>query len=213
MYGLYRSAGRRERLRFLSGSFVLSMFLCAAAIFVRVSAAEEFPDPVAAPAPAPVSEVKKIGPGDVNTTVELDGGKAVVTSFSELGIVDLITVSYPPADGTDNGTVEHVLVNGTPAAIPVEKTAIAIINIKDDPKYSRFVNVNPRIALSMTGVEFEKVQTVEADTLRYLFLFILKDGCNECDAAGYARIAFDFGKDGKFTKAVLVKLMKTRQPL
>lgn len=213
MYGRYRCAGRGERVGFLVRAFVLWMLLCAAAIPVHISAAEEFPDQAPVPAPVPAPEVKKTGPGDINTTIELDGGNAVVTSFSELGIVDLITVSYPPADGADNGTAEHVLVNGTPAAIPVEKTAIAKINIKDDPKYSKFVNVNPNIAISMTGVEFEKVQTVEPDTLRYLFLFILKDGCNECDAAGYARIAFDFGKDGKFTKAVLVKLMKTRQPL
>ncbi|MBF0556882.1 MAG: hypothetical protein HQK96_20395 [Nitrospirae bacterium] len=41
----------------------------------------------------------------------------------------------------------------------------------------------------------------------------LKDGCDECDAARYAGIAFNFGKDGKFTGAVLIKLMSTRQRL
>lgn len=135
---------------------------------------------------------------------------------SGLGTVSLITVT--PADNTDNATadnatVEHVLVNGIPAAIPVEKTAMATINIKEDPKYPMFIKVNPNLALSAAGVEFEKIQTAEAGGLRYLFLFMLRDGCDECEAAGYARIAFNFAKDGKFTGAALIKLMRTRQPL
>ncbi|KWT92934.1 hypothetical protein [Candidatus Magnetominusculus xianensis] len=182
----------------------LALLLCAAVVSsVSVSAAEEGAAP----------EVKQFGPDDIHTIIELDGSNAMVMSFAELGIVDLITVSYSYTSGEDNTTVEHVLVNAAPSIIPVEKTAIAKINIKDDPKYSKFITMTPNIIFSPVGAKFEKVQTVEAGTQRYYFLFVLRDGCDDCNAAGYARIAFDFDKDGNFIKVVLVKLMKTRQPL
>ncbi|MBF0517706.1 MAG: hypothetical protein HQK97_11435 [Nitrospirae bacterium] len=202
---------------------LLLKYLCLAMLFCGVlsafsaSVAEEADAPDAQETEA-AEEEKEFGAVDINTTVDIDGAKAVVLSYSEIGCVDLLTVSYLSADTednsmADNSTVQHVLVNGSPAAIPVEKTVTAKINIKDDPKYSKFISVHPNLALSTAGVEFEKVQTVGADGLRYNFLFILRDGCTDCSASGYARIAFDFDKDGEFIKTVLVKLMKTRQPL
>lgn len=190
----------------------LALLLCTAAVSsVSVFAAEETEAPEVIQ--EVIQEAKQFGPGDIHTTVELDGGNAVVMSFSELGVVDLITVSYSYTDGGDNSTVGHVLVNGSPPTIPVEKTAISKINIKDDPKYSKFITATPNIILSPAGAKFEKVQTIEAGGQRFYFLFVLKNGCDECNAAGYARVAFDFDKEANFSKVVLVKLMKTRQPL
>jgi hypothetical protein len=176
------------------------ILLCVAAGACTAYAAGEFPG----------HEGRKFGPGDVNTTIDSEAGKAAIVSFKELGVVDLIAVSYPPTDGADNGTIEHFLVNGTPAAVPVERTAAAKVDIKGDPKYSKFIKMNPNLVLSAAGVEFEKVQPLEGDELRYYFLFVLRD---DGDVAGYARIAFDFDKDGKFIEADLIKLMKTRQRL
>ncbi|MBF0320335.1 MAG: hypothetical protein HQL01_11095 [Nitrospirae bacterium] len=160
---------------------------------------------------------RKFGPDDVNTTVDMEAGKATIVSFTKLGVVDLLTISFALSDtsegSTDNATIENYLVNGTPTAVPVEKTAAAKINIKGDPRYSKFITVTPNIMLSTAGAEFEKVQPFEVDDSRYYFLFALRDGCEECSIVGYARIAFDFDKDGKFKEATLIKLMKTRQRL
>ncbi|MCG6553533.1 MAG: hypothetical protein L7F77_14515 [Candidatus Magnetominusculus sp. LBB02] len=166
-----------------------------------VSAAEE---------PAASANAKKFGTADINTTVNIDDRDATILSFSAIGTVDLMTILYPPDDGADNGTIEHVLVNGNPEAVRVEKTAVDNIDIKADSKYPKFASVNPNLALSTSGVEFEKA---EADGLRFYFMFVLRDGCSNCDASGYARIAFDFSKDGTFTSATLTKLMRTKQPI
>ena len=41
---------------------------------------------------------------------------------------------------------------------------------------------------------------------RFIFSFVLLNGCHACEVAGYARVAFDFSPAGKFLGTKLLRL-------
>jgi WD40 repeat protein len=151
-----------------------------------------------------VSIMRKAGasPSAIEVTRRLKG-EGYMDSFREMGKVDLATVFYP-FRANDNGTL--LLVNGTPQIVDLEDwSQLEKIDITKDPLYPRLLRKYPKLML-WGHPEFETMRPMATRGQRFIFSFVLLNGCHACEVGGYAHIAFDFDSMGRFLGRRLLRL-------
>ncbi len=133
-------------------------------------------------------------------------GDGYMDSFREMGKVDLATAFYPFRANTNDGTF---LVNGSPSMISLEDLdRWGKIDIRTDPLYPAIVRRFPEVMLWSGGAGFETMQRLPGGGQRFVFGYVLLNGCHACDIAGYAHVGYDFDREGRFLGARLLRLTK-----
>lgn len=131
------------------------------------------------------------------------GGDSYVVEFRESGRVDVATVSAFLYNSPELARQE-ILVNGTPDVVkPLDH--VADVDIRRDPAYSAIATRFPRATL-WTLYTLKASEGVADGGQRFVFEFVLLDGCKACGIAGHARVAFDFDGSGRYVGAKLLGL-------
>jgi hypothetical protein len=130
------------------------------------------------------------------------GGEVYMYEFTEMGKVDLAVITAPLIN--DPNVSDSVLVNGTPRIFhPYEN--IGKIDISRDPLFPTIQRKYPDVEIwPMHG--FEKMEALPSGGQRFIFDFLLLNGCRACEIAGSAFVAFDFNETGKFIGTKLIRL-------
>ena len=144
---------------------------------------------------------------EATAVVALLEGEGYLDSFRKMGKVDLASAAYPRR-ANDNG--EYLLVNGMPRVVHVgDPDNWKRIDIRKDPLYPALVRKYPRLELWGTA-DFKAMQRLPGGGQRFIFSYVLLNGCHACEVGGYARVAFDFNSAGVFSGTKLLRLSKTR---
>ncbi len=131
------------------------------------------------------------------TFAQLLGGHQYMSTFREMGSVDLATACLPFWPNSGQGC-DHYLVNGTPRLIDVARY-IWDIDLRAQPFYHylelRFIE-RPAI---LWPVLFKTMEQLPQGGQRFIFQARLARGFyNASGAIGFADVAFDFDKNGQF---------------
>lgn len=132
-------------------------------------------------------------------------GEGYLDSFRAMGRVDLGNVFYP---FRANENWEFILVNGKPQVINVgDPDNLKRIDIKKDPLYPSLIRQFTELEL-WGHAEFKTMKRLAEGGQRFIFSFVLLNGCHACEIGGYADIAFDFNSKGCFLGTNLIRLNK-----
>jgi len=126
-------------------------------------------------------------------------GIAFMSSFKELGIVDLAEITYPPRA---NNNVEYILINGNPQIVYVEDGYK--VDITQDSNYPALQQKYPNIQIEGGENSFINMESPSQGGQRFIFSFALVDGCHACQTDKSAYIAFDFDGTGQFENMKLM---------
>jgi peptidoglycan hydrolase-like protein with peptidoglycan-binding domain len=116
-----------------------------------------------------------------------------VSSFTEYGKVDLVSVGYPYNTG---GLVEYALVNGDPQAVAMRAGDVLKVSV-DDPGFARVRAEHPNAAIQFAP-RFEAYRLMPDGGQRFVFSYPVTVGCQLCDAVGQVLMANDFAPDGTY---------------
>lgn len=123
-------------------------------------------------------------------------------SFREMGRVDLATTVAPLWN--DPNVEDFILVNGSPRVVYLWPN-VDKIDITRDRLYPSLKRQFPDITMwPMHG--FMDLRHLSDGGQRFVFSFVLLNGCRACDIAGSAEVAFDFTQSGRFLGASLLQL-------
>lgn len=132
------------------------------------------------------------------------GGEVYMGTFREMGRVDL-ALSVAPM-WNDPNVEDWILVNGTPRVVSLWEKA-GKIDISRDPLYERIRARFPEVTMwPMHG--FAGMDRTSDGGQRFVFSFLLLNGCRACDIAGDAEVAFDFDRAGRFLGSRLLRLIE-----
>lgn len=130
------------------------------------------------------------------------GGEFYMGSFREMGKVDLATTVAPLWN--DPNVEDFILVNGTPRIVYLWEK-VENIDITRDRLYPLLSRKFPEITMWPMH-NFVSMRKLSKGGQRFVFSFILLNGCHACDIAGFANIAFDFDQEGNFQRTELLRL-------
>jgi WD40 repeat protein len=82
------------------------------------------------------------------------------------------------------------------------------IDIQTDPLYPAIARRFPEVMLWGGEPGYESIQRLPSGGQRFIFAYVLLNGCHACDIAGYAHIGFDFDGTGRFLGAKLLRLTR-----
>lgn len=154
-----------------------------------------------------VSIMREAGASDeaMAFTRRIDGD-GFMDSFREMGKVDLATAFYPFRANTNEGIF---IVNGSPSMIDVaDLDRWGKIDIRTDALYPTIARRFPEVTLWGGGAGLQTMQRLSHGGQRFVFSYNMTNGCRACDVAGYAHVAFDFDKEGRFLGARLLRLTR-----
>jgi hypothetical protein len=129
-------------------------------------------------------------------------GIAFMSSFKELGIVDLAEITYPVRA---NNNVEYILINGNPQIEYVEDGYK--VDITHDSNYPVLHQKYPNIQIEGGENRFIHMEQYSQSGQQFIFSFVLVDGCHACQTDKNAYIAFEFEGTGQF-KGMKLKYIK-----
>lgn len=133
-------------------------------------------------------------------------GDGYMDSFREMGKVDLATAFFPFRANTNGATF---LVNGSPSLISLEELdRWGKIDIQTDPLYPAIARRFPEVMLWGGQPDFVSMQRLPSGGQRFVFAYVLLNGCHACDIAGYAQVGFDFDVKGNLSGAKLLRLVR-----
>lgn len=138
--------------------------------------------------------VKKIGYVNQKSLdfIRLIGRGMYMENFREMGKVDIAHICGIVTNSPD--VCSFVLVNGEPTVYYISTDDI---DLKEDSNYEMLHNRFPDIML-WGGGYFETMELSVENGQQFIFDFQLLNGCRACEDAGYARVSFDYDKDGRF---------------
>lgn len=132
-------------------------------------------------------------------------GEGYLDSFRKMGKVDLANVFYP---FRANENWDFIMINGTPRVIYAgDYDNFKNIDIRKDPLYPSLIRKFPKLEL-WGHAEFKAMQRLPDGGQRFIFSFVLLNGCHACEIGGYANIAFNFNSEGIFLGTKLLRLTK-----
>jgi hypothetical protein len=135
-------------------------------------------------------------------------GEGYLDKFRKMGRVDLASVVYS-IRANDNG--DFLLVNGIPPLVHLEEPEnLKHIDITKDPLYPALARKFPKLELWWHADAFKAMQHLAGGGQRFVFSFLLLNGCHACELGGSAQIAFDFDRSGRFLGTRLLRLSKVR---
>ncbi|MBF0552187.1 MAG: hypothetical protein HQK60_16830, partial [Deltaproteobacteria bacterium] len=133
-----------------------------------------------------------------------DSDAVYMRQFRKMGKVDLVETAGPTRDSSTGPG--FILVNGSPGVVQLWDNA-KDIDITKDSLYPTIAKKSPNLEMwPMTG--FIEMQQLHPEGQRFVFSFLLLNGCRSCDISGAAEIAFDFDGSGKFLGPKLVRLVE-----
>jgi len=143
--------------------------------------------------------------------VEMTDGEAFMVSFQESGPVDVAAVVYP---GRANRNFQYMLVNGTPPIVRADDDYLhddIRLSLLTNARYLSLLDRFPETALFIWDNQFEGVQRLPPGGQRFIFSYVLRDGCHACEVLAHAFVAFMFDSDGVFREVhVLVLVVPER---
>jgi Tol biopolymer transport system component len=138
--------------------------------------------------------------------VEMTNGEAFMVLFKETGNVDVAGVVYP---GRANSNFQYMLINGAQPMVRADADYLheAISSsFQDNPVYLSLLQTSPDVSLWIWDNKFEGAQELPSGGQRFIFSYLLRDGCHACDVLAYAFVAFNFNSAGEFEDVNLVTL-------
>lgn len=133
------------------------------------------------------------------------GGDGWLNEFQERGRVDLGLVNFPYRANTNE---MYVLLNGTPSFVSTELSQD--LDITRDQYYPQLKKLYPELFAWGAGARFQSVQAASDGGQRFLFSYILVNGCHACYVEWTVEVAFDFRSDGKFLGTKVLRLVKEK---
>jgi len=127
--------------------------------------------------------------------------------FRQVGPVDVAYVNFPYRANESQGAY---LVNGVPPLIDVDdQSLLATGALAKNAAYRKLEKNYTDITLwpgNRNGTGYPIVKPAPNDGRRFLFNYLLRDGCHACEVIGSATFAFDFDHTGKFLGTRLVRV-------
>lgn len=107
-----------------------------------------------------------------------------------------------------NENQQPALIDGAPAVVPVENPAVPVEHSKG------FVALKARHPQAMWWGSSPDLERVAHDRAgqRVTFRYRILDGCHACAVVGWARVRFDFRRDGSFVGARLLSIEEAMGP-
>ncbi|HVB37234.1 MAG TPA: hypothetical protein VND92_01810 [Vicinamibacterales bacterium] len=128
-----------------------------------------------------------------------DGTLGILRDFREHGHVDLAFVFFPLRANENQGCF---LVNGSPSLIDVDDPAqLPMKEIEMVATWRVLARRYPKISLwpgNRSGTAFVRAERRPRGGQRFIFPYVLRNGCHACATIGTVRIAFDFDTTGTF---------------
>lgn len=99
-----------------------------------------------------------------------------------------------------NENYQPALLGGSPAVVlPEDQVAnITTDSWSSDPMYAALKSAYPNLMFWGSGPKQELVSTAPGGGQRFIFDYLMLDGCHACATVAVARIAFDFAPDGTY---------------
>lgn len=135
--------------------------------------------------------------------LEADNDGGYLSSFKEMGRVDLGVVTYP---GRANTNEAYVLLNGVPPLVTTE--LIDSVDISRARGYSALKKKYRALEMWGAGARFVSAADTRGHGQRFVFAYELVDGCHACGTQHVAHVAFDFDRAGRFKGTKLIKLTR-----
>lgn len=126
--------------------------------------------------------------------------------FQETGKIDVGRVYLPNRVNTNE---IYYLLNGSPALVSTEinfQNGEIINKMKQDSLYPEMKKKYPKIE-PWGNTKFVRKDTLPKNGERFIFTFILNNGCHACETEYAAIIGFDFDPNGKFLKTTFLKIV------
>lgn len=131
------------------------------------------------------------------------GDIACLSGFREMGKVDLGEITAPIYNDPDN--LDYILVNGSSGIVKLYDK-IRNVDIRKGAGFTRLSKKFPNAEVWPGGYSFEAMHRLPDGGQRFVFKFVLLNGCHACDVAGHAKFAYDFDRSGRFVEAKLLGL-------
>lgn len=129
-------------------------------------------------------------------------GERYLRSFYEMGKVDLAEGVAPVLN--DPNVIDYLLVNGASNPVQLYDSA-RNVNLTNDPLYASLRKTFPKLEIWPMH-NFDTMQQLSDGEQRFIFNFILMNGCRACEVAGWSKIAFDFNTEGRLVRTMLLGL-------
>ena len=139
---------------------------------------------------------------------EVFGILGYLETFEEKGRVDLGVVALPGVMTFDSALV---LLNGSPSLVSPNNYNTLDISQSQDPNYPRLKKQYPELRAFEPSAGFISVDTSPDGGQRFIFAYLLVDGCHGCGVDWTASVAFDFSRDGTFKGTKVLKLIPDTQ--
>ncbi len=137
---------------------------------------------------------------------EVFGILGYLETFEEKGRVDLGVVALPGVMTFDSALV---LLNGSPSLVSPNNYNTLDISQSQDPNYPRLKKQYPELRAFEPSGNFISVDASSDGGQRFIFAYILVDGCHGCGVNWTASVAFDFSRDGTFKGTKVLKLTES----
>jgi hypothetical protein len=131
-------------------------------------------------------------------------GKVYLSSFREMGKVDLAEITRPLLN--DPNITDWVFVNASQKVMELWDKA-KNIDMTRDRNYPSLVRRFPNLELWPMH-EYVTMQRLPQGGQRFVFNFTLLNGCRACELAGSAQLAFDFDESGSYLRTSLVRIIQ-----
>ena len=143
----------------------------------------------------------------LNERPDGQGIVGVLRDFRDTGRVDLAFVFYPLRANENEGCL---LVNGLPSLIDVDSRAwLPDEALEKNRTYAALALQYPQISLwpgDRFGSRFARAMAGPQGGQRFIFPYLLRDGCHACATIGTVQIAFDFDRTGGFLGTHLLRV-------
>jgi hypothetical protein len=127
-------------------------------------------------------------------------GEGYLTSFQRFGRVDLAIIAYP-FQANDNEV--PTLVNGRPPLVDVLRIAAGLA-LTGDTYFDSIAKAHPNAGWQGDVPRFKEMRPLPPGGQRFIFSFLLQDGCHACEALARTWLAMDFDASGTFQKPMLL---------
>jgi hypothetical protein len=121
-------------------------------------------------------------------------GEGFLAGLKKIGPVDLATVVFP---FRANSNEELALVNGDPLFVDVTKS-LEQSDFEKEPSFGAVLENHRNAGWEGDVPAFQKVEALPGGGQRFVFSFLVRDGCHACEAVAKGWLAADFGPSAKY---------------
>jgi hypothetical protein len=142
------------------------------------------------------SSIQKVG-GPDEAVIPASRGLCFA-SFQEFGKVDMATI------GGSDGNLDYVFINGIPDEIRVSSESMDL-DLWDHQSFKSIAQQYPKAMVRWDGT-FESRIELSGGGQRFIFKFVLVNGCRGCEVVGEVNVGFDFDSKGQYGGTTILNL-------